>query len=95
MACFLYYRYIFHKDCLLRGVCVLLGAIVTDYTEENISIRFVDMVSHVIQCCVTIFYGSGSDFWQITVRVSAQSLNHKKHSFQKNSGKNVRLVTYR
>jgi hypothetical protein len=44
MACFFYYWYIFRKDCLLRGVCVLLGAIVTDYTEENISIRFVEIV---------------------------------------------------
>jgi hypothetical protein len=48
MTGFFYYRYIFRKDCLLWGVCVSLGAIVTDYTEENISIRFVDMVSNVI-----------------------------------------------
>jgi hypothetical protein len=59
--------FIFSEDFLLPGVCVLLGAIVTDYTEENISIRFVNMVSHIIQCCgtITIFYGSGPDFWQI------------------------------
>ncbi len=29
------------------------------------------------------FYGSGSDFWQVTVPVPAPYLDHKKHSFLK------------
>jgi hypothetical protein len=37
------------------------------------------------QCCgtVTIFYGSGSDFWQVPVPVPAPYLDHKKQ-FLKN-----------
>ncbi len=45
------------------------------------------------QCCgtVTIFYGSGSDIWQVTAPVSAPYLAHKKHSLKNFFEQNLAL----
>ncbi len=58
-----------------------------NYCRENFFIFLIvptDISYNFIQWCVTItiYYGSGSDFWQVTVPVLAPYLDRKKHSFQ-------------